>query len=218
LLQEALAGATRGAGSTVTIVGDAGTGKTRLVQELLSDAATIGPFVARFTPADEGTPYGGLRDGLRELAAIAHDADPVAAGTRLGEWIEGLAPVLRPWLPLLAIPFGATVADTPEVSRLAPVVRRDRLHAAMADLLGEGLPQPAILVLEDLHWADEASWALLTALAEARAADSWLVLGLQRPGGRLFGGPGAGRIELRTLDADAVVRLALDAAGGSPLS
>lgn len=217
-LRSALVGATRRAGRTVTIVGDAGTGKSRLAQELLTDETIAGRFVARFTPADEGTPYSGLRDGLRELAAIADEADPAAAGARLSEWVDGLAPALRPWLPLLAIPFGAMVVETPEVAGLASGVRRDRLHAAMADLLGEALPRPAILVLEDLHWADEASVALLTALVQTKPAAWWLVLALQRPSARPFGGPGATRIELGTLDAEAVVRLALDAAGGSPLS
>ncbi|HEV8404112.1 MAG TPA: AAA family ATPase [Candidatus Limnocylindrales bacterium] len=218
LLRDALAGAARGAGRTVTIVGEAGSGKSRLTQELLTGAAIAGRLVARFTPADEETPYGGLRDSLRELAGIPESADPAAAGDRLSDWIDGLVPALRPWLPLLAIPFGASVADTPDVARLAPVARRDRLHAAMADLLGRALSAPAVLVLEDLHWADEASWALLSALAESEQGSSWLVLALQRPGARMFGPPRAARIELGSLDSNAVLRLALDAAGGSPLS
>ena len=218
VLREALAGAARGAGRTVTIVGEPGTGKSRLAQELLADPAIGSRLMARFTPADEETPYGGLKDGLRELAGIAVEADPAAAGERLSEWIDALSPALRPWLPLLAIPFGATLAETPEVAGLAPAFRRDRLHAAMVDLLDDALPVPAVLVLEDLHWADEASSALLAALADSTLATSWLVLALQRPGARPFGGPQAMLIELGTLDPGAVVRLALDAAGGSPLS
>ena len=217
-LSHALAGADRGAGRTVTIVGEAGTGKSRLTQELLADPSIGGRLIARFTPADEETPYGGLRAGLREVAGIPEEADPVDAGGRLAEWVGGLVPALRPWLPLIAIPFGATFDETPEVAGLAPAFRRDRLHAAMAELIADALPIPAVLVLEDLHWADEASWALVTAVAESEQASGFLVLALQRPGVRTFGGPRAMRIDLGTLDPEAVVRLALDAAGGSPLS
>ena len=218
VLDRALAGAAHGAGGVVAITGEPGTGKSRLVQELLPDDRIAARFVARFTSSDEGTPYGGLRPALRDLAGVAEDGEPVAAGLRLVDWVDALAPGLRPWLPLLAIPFGATIAATPEVLGLAPAFRRQRLHAAMAELLGVALPGPAVLVLEDLHWADEASLALLESVAGSPVGRSWLVLALSRPGPRPFGGPGTTRLALDGLDPDAVMRLALAAAGGSPLS
>ena len=74
------------------------------------------------------------------------------------------------------------------------------------------------VVLEDLHWADEAILALLAALAESPPAANRLILALARPGPAAFGGPHGARIDLGTLDTDATVRLVLDAAAGSPLS
>ncbi len=218
VLDRALEAATRGAGSVVAIFGEPGSGKSRLTQELLADTRIAARFVARFTPADEATPYGGLRHALRDLAGIADDADPVAAGERLGEWLDDLVPGLRPWLPLVAIPFAAAVSPTPEVTGLAPAFRRERLHHALAGILAAALRAPAVLVLEDLHWADEASFALVAALADAAEAGSWLILPLARPGAPTIGGPGVTRLDLGGLDRDAVMGLALSAAAGSPLS
>ena len=218
VLDRALAAAARGEGGVVEIVGEPGTGKSRLVQELLPDDRIAVRLVARFTPADEGTPYGGLRQALWDLAGIAEDAEPAAAVERLVEWVVGLAPGVAPWLPLIAIPFGLAIAETPEVAGLAAAFRRERLHAAMGELLRAVLPAPAVLVLEDLHWADEASFALLGAVADAPAARSWLIIALARPGSRPFGGKGTTRLRLEGLGPDAVMGLALAAAGGSPLS
>ncbi len=218
LLTGALGEAARGNGRVVSIVGDPGAGKSRLVQELLGDERIAGRLIARFTPADEATPYGGVQAGLRDLAGIAEDAEAAAAGRALGTWVGGLASGLLRWLPLIGIPFGAVVPETGEVAGLAPAFRRRQLQAAIVEVLGHALQTPAVLVLEDLHWADEASFAMLEALAEAAPAKPWLVIGLQRPGSRAFGGATATQVDLPALNRDAVVQLALAASGNAALS
>ena len=218
LLAGALGEAGRGNGSVVAIVGDPGSGKSRLVQELMTDGRIGSRLVARFTPTDEATPYGGVQAGLRELAGIDIEAEPAVAGVQLAQWVEGLAPGLIRWLPLLAIPFGASVRETSAVTRLEPAFRRRQLHDAFVELLGLALGAPAVLVLEDLHWADEASFALLEALAEVAHGKPWLVIGLQRPGSRPFGDSTTIRIDLPPLGPDAVIRVALAASGTAALS
>ncbi|MGH2512232.1 MAG: ATP-binding protein, partial [Candidatus Limnocylindrales bacterium] len=208
----------RGAGSTIVIVGEAGSGKSRLFQELLPDPRIAARLIVRFSPAAESSPYGGLRTGLRDLAGISSEAEPVAAGVALAAWIDRVAPASRQWLPLIAIPFGAAVAESAEVSGIASAFRRERLHAAIVELLGATLSTPTVLVLEDLHWADEASFALLTAVAEAAVGRPWLVVALQRPGARMFGTPEVARLDLAALDPGATVRLVLAAAGSGSLS
>ncbi|MGH2513272.1 MAG: adenylate/guanylate cyclase domain-containing protein, partial [Candidatus Limnocylindrales bacterium] len=88
VLDRALAAAQRGAGSTIVIVGEAGSGKSRLFQELLPDARIAARLIARFSPAGESSAYGGLRTGLRDLAGISPEADPAEAGESLSTWIE----------------------------------------------------------------------------------------------------------------------------------
>ena len=184
----------------------------------MADDRIASHLVVRFTPAEEGTPYAGVQAGLRDLAGIADETEPPAAGEQLGQWVEGLAPGLIGWLPLIAIPIGASVPESVEVTHLAPAFRRRQLHAAIVELLGQTLRAPAVVVLEDLHWADEASFALLEALAEAAPSKPWLLIGLQRPDGRPFGGAGATQIDLPALEPEAVVRVALAASGTNALS
>ena len=81
LLADALGEAARGNGRVVSIVGDPG---CRQVPPR-PGAAGRRPdrrsrLVARFTPADEATPYGGVQAGLRDLAGIAEEAEPPEAG------------------------------------------------------------------------------------------------------------------------------------------
>src|SRR5262249_4676929 len=122
-----------------------------------------------------------------------------------------------PWLPLLAIPFGAEAASTPEVDSLAPAFRRNRLHAEVAAILGDALPAGSVVLLEDLHWADEASLALIGALAASPQGAALLLPALRRPGPAPAAAEPLARIELAGLPPEAVAALALDAAD-RPLS
>ncbi|MGH2465413.1 MAG: AAA family ATPase, partial [Candidatus Limnocylindrales bacterium] len=181
ILRDALAAASNGAGGLVDVVGDPGAGKSRLVQELTADEA-LTRLVVACTPADAATPYGALRPALRELAGIAANADAGVAGHRLADFISSTTPGLGTLLPLIAIPFGASVPSTPEVDGISPRFRRDRLDTAVGELLAARLDPPAILVLEDAQWADEATLALVDSLLDLPAARHWLICVLRRPG------------------------------------
>jgi class 3 adenylate cyclase/tetratricopeptide (TPR) repeat protein len=217
ILREALGGAQAGRGGLVEIVGEAGSGKSRLVAEVLALPGVVAPLAVRCSTSAAATPYGAVRVALRELAGIAQDAPAEAAGRRLGTWVGDLLPDAAPWLPLLAIPFGAETPPTTEVDSLAPAFRRDRLHAELARVLGRALPAGAVVLLEDLHWADEASLALIAALAGSPQARDLLLLALRRPGPAPIAAEPLARIELAGLPPEAVAALAIDAAD-RPLS
>lgn len=216
-LRSALAGTAAGRGGLVEITGEAGAGKSRLVAELLEDPAVTARLVARCSTSDAAMPYGALRPALRGLAGIAPDAAADEAGGRLAAWVGDILPDAAPWLPLLAIPFGATVPATVETDQLAPAFRRGRLNVELARVLAAVLPTGSVVVLEDVHWADEASMAFVSALAGSPGAWRWLILALRRPGPALAPGRTVARIELEALGPDAVARLAL-AAVDRPLS
>ncbi|WP_433468241.1 BTAD domain-containing putative transcriptional regulator [Spirillospora sp. CA-128828] len=144
-LEDAARGAEAGRGGVVLVGGDAGMGKTALAERLARDLAG-----RRWTCAWGRAPETGgapaawpWAELLRELATAAPPA---------GELIERLGPLLD---DAVTGPAGGDVGTG-----------RFRLHLAVGDYLaGVAETAPLLLVLDDLHWADEETLALLVRLA-----------------------------------------------------
>ncbi|MDQ1449032.1 MAG: hypothetical protein QOC79_2003, partial [Actinomycetota bacterium] len=143
---------------------------------------------------------------------------------------------LAPWLPLLAIPFGAEVDATAEAERVAPEFRRARMQRAVIDLLQHVVPPGAVLLVEDGHWIDDASRGLLIEIVGNRRDNRWLTVCTRRPGSQVFPSEaGAEELTIEPLGSDVAERLAVilaeanmslppaavatlaDRAGGNPL-
>lgn len=131
-----LAGLQRGlaAGHVVVLVGEAGMGKSRLLQALAS--AQDGTLHVSGRPGDHLVPYATLARALRQVL----DREPAAADPALR---RALAPLLPEW----AGGDGST--------------RQPALVQAVTALLRNAVHAVAILALDDLHFADEASVELL---------------------------------------------------------
>ncbi len=174
-LREALATARAGRGLVAEIAGPLGIGKSRLADELLAvaDALTLLVTCDRY---DAGTPYALIDAMLRELLGVPGSAGPAAALAAVADAVNTRAAALRPWLPLLAAVVGADLPPTPEVAELAPEFLRPRLEQTVAELIGALLPWPAVLVIEDVQYIDDASASLLARLLADVAARPWLVV------------------------------------------
>jgi class 3 adenylate cyclase/tetratricopeptide (TPR) repeat protein len=151
----------------VTIMGDAGVGKTRLVRELWEWLAAQEPQPLQRT--GRCLPYGrvsywALGEVLKEHLGILESDSPEAVNRRLdGREILGLA-------------LGLDVAGD-----LHPLAARDRLHEAWVDFLDELTRESAaVVLLEDLHWADEPLLDLLDRLLRD-VHGPLLLLGTARP-------------------------------------
>jgi class 3 adenylate cyclase/tetratricopeptide (TPR) repeat protein len=160
----------------VTVVGEPGLGKSRLVAELFAyidgRPATTRWRQGRCLPYGEGITFWALGEILKAHTGIL-ESDPPAMAQ------EKLAAVLpqgeeREWfrqrlLPLLGI----------EASSSA---EREELFTAWRRFL-EGIAEhdPTVLVFEDLHWADEALLAFLEHLADLAEGVPLLLVGTARP-------------------------------------
>ena len=184
LLLDAHAVTARHRGGLVDITGEPGAGKSRLIAELLAQPEVSGLLIVRCSTSDTASPYGAFRWPLRELAGIAPDAAPDEAGVRLATWIRDVLPDADAVAAAARDPVrGRPRRTRPRSTALAPAFRRARLHAALGDVLAAVAPAGRVLLVEDVHWADEATLALLVALRHRRtfAADRLLVA----PGGRV---------------------------------
>jgi DNA-binding NarL/FixJ family response regulator len=210
---EAIAGAldavARGGRRLLTVRGEAGIGKTRLLAEL-SERAAAQRFVVlegRATELEQDVPLVPVLDALE--AHLPH-ADALAG---LGPERLGL---LAEVLPGLAASSSARRAGT----------ERWRLHRALGELLELiAAGRPLLLVVDDVHWADPTTLELLEHLVRRPPADSLLVaLGLRPDAAaerllaaqRSSGAVGLIALELRPLErAAAEAFLAAVPAGGA---
>ena len=151
-----------GDGTRVVLLGgEPGSGKSRLVREFAAEAAEDGtPVLYGACDAEVRTPYGAFVEALEQVVrSIEPDDLRVAAGSGAAD-LARLLPELRSRMDDL--PTG-TVAD--------PDTERHRLHTAVADLLAAVTRErPALLVLEDIHWADAPTLLLLRHLTRAGVA------------------------------------------------
>jgi DNA-binding CsgD family transcriptional regulator len=145
-----------GAGRCVLVTGEAGIGKTSLATTALAHAgiATYGG-AARSSVAQPYDPVAQvLRQCLRQASDVAEACGP-------------LAPYLAPLLPEL----GLAALDAGEATLI------EALRRAFAEMASHG---PVAVVLDDLHWADEATLLLLPRIAAGLGETPLLLVGLAR--------------------------------------
>ena len=201
----------------VEIVGEPGAGKSRLVEELASISAGFQFLQGSCEPYSASTPFGPFRAMLRPLIGVLPDESRESAGAKLTAFAQTVMPDLAQWLPLLALPFDAEVADTGEVDQIDPAFRRDRLHDVLDQFLARMLLMPTVILVEDVHWLDDASQLLLAKLAQP-GPRPWLVVATRRPSGLPLAATEVLALELEPLDAAEARTLALAAAGDIALS
>ena len=210
--------AVAGDGRLVVIEGEAGIGKTRLAAELAGHARSLGASVVsgRCYEEEAGVAYGPFIEGLRGVLA----GDP-GAGRLDGVPRHWLAEARR-LLPELA----EAHPGLPEPGPLdGPAAGRQFFEGVSQVLLAACAgPVPGLLVLDDLHWADEASLDVLAYLVHRLAGRPVLVVACWRSeqvpaGARLRRLAAEARrtgqgsvLELRRLDAAGVAELVTAAA------
>jgi tetratricopeptide (TPR) repeat protein len=186
VLDAALVPVRMGFGSFVELVGDAGIGKSRILEELCDRAEGLTLVSAACEQYEATTPYHPFRKLLRGLLDVAVDGDPAANSLALSGRLEQIDRELVPWTPLVADVIDAPVHSTQEADDLQPAFRRARLHGVVETVLGELLEPPTLLVFEDVHWMDEASSDLLRHLGSRVTTKPWLVCATRRPAGGGF--------------------------------
>ena len=181
-LKEQVARAIAGNGSLTTVSGDRGSGRTRLVREVLHGTTGVRVIGASCDEYDVTAPYVTLRRVFREALGAGTDADDHTVIAYLNDVASGEADV-APWLPLIGVIVGVQLPDTPQTQGLEPEFRKPRMEAAAVRLLELLLREPTVIAIDDIHYLDDASHDLLTAVIDAsKDRAPWAVVLTTRTG------------------------------------
>ena len=172
-----------GSGRAVLIVGEAGVGKTTVLEHAV--ASISGRYPVLRTACYEylqSVPYAPWVDVLDQVFGTSRTDGVDVRTVKIRAWLGENAPHLEEFAallnPILAVSF--QMGDV--VRSLDGRGRRERLHALVGDILAAaGRGRAHALVLEDLHWADESTLALLRDASAALAAAPVLLLATARP-------------------------------------
>jgi len=213
---EAIFGTSDGRGSVLTIVGDAGSGKSRLVREACLICSTVRTVSIRSESYGTSSPYRPLRDVIRSLLQIERASNEQMADALDGR-VAAIDPDLLPYLPLIGDVTQIEVELTETVHAIEPRFRRERLADAVIRLLGHLLETPTVFDLEDAQWMDDASAELMSRIAAETASRPWTVLVSRRGRDEGFMPNEGDVLELDGLSHEHAKALVIEATAAAPL-
>jgi len=217
-LDWAMEQARAGNSPVVGVVGEAGSGKSRLVFQFLEScrASGIPVLEARATGYGRATPLRPVLDLIRTFFGIGREMSKEAAAGRVRTALHryGLTPDLPSLLDFLGLPPVGGEAPPSDVA-LRHLKFQDALRRLVRAVASS---QSSILVVEDLHWLDSASEPFLEVLADTIAGTTSLMLvnfrkdyataWMKRPYYR--------QIALEPLDADSIQTMLDHVLGNDP--
>jgi DNA-binding winged helix-turn-helix (wHTH) protein/tetratricopeptide (TPR) repeat protein len=164
----------RGERHLVLLAGEAGIGKTTLLEHFLADTKVSAH--ARISRGQCIEQYGASEPYLPWIEVLNHFAADYGK-ERLVDLLRRCAPM---WL--VQLPWLIEAAERKDLQREIAGFTRERMVRELAETL-EALAaeNPVIVVLEDLHWSDPSSIGLLAYLAQRRQRSRLLLIGTYRP-------------------------------------
>jgi class 3 adenylate cyclase/tetratricopeptide (TPR) repeat protein len=192
----------------VKVVADAGTGKSRLIEEVMALAGAQGGLALRGRCLEYGSgiTFWPLIEIVAEAAGIDRQDPPEVARGKIATLVDDRSVIDR-------VAAAVGLSDAPFPLEELYWGARKLLEAIAGD-------RPLVAVFEDLHWAEPALLDMLTTIAQTSAGAPIVVVGTARPEleERNPDWPGlddATSIRLEPLDTDAVDRLVEQLLGGT---
>jgi class 3 adenylate cyclase/tetratricopeptide (TPR) repeat protein len=172
-----------GHGQVVAVVGEAGVGKSRLMYEFVHSHRTQGWRVLEAASVSYGkaTPYFPVVDLLKRYVHVEDGNDARTVRAKVTGALLTLDEALQEIIPALLALLDALPADSPFLTLDPPQRRQRTLDGLRGVLLRESQMQPLLLVVEDLHWIDAETQALLDSLVESLPTAHILLLVNYRP-------------------------------------
>ena len=157
-----LTNALDGSGQILRIQGVAGIGKSHLVSEFAERALLQGWRVVLGACQSTGSdiPYHPWRQIFRALLVLLDETnlDETLQIEQVTQTITELEPAWRVRLPLLGDLLNLPIPNNPTTAAFEPQLRQEALFTFAVDLIRTWAQfQPLLLIIEDIHWLDEAS-------------------------------------------------------------
>ncbi|MBV9790574.1 MAG: tetratricopeptide repeat protein, partial [Chloroflexi bacterium] len=158
------------AGRMLVLTSEPGLGKSRLIEELLTNLRTghTSALVVRDSCAsyEQAVPHATITRVLRQILRLSiwddRNTQAIAAQQQLSEFL----PQSQQFGPLLAPILGLPIPETPLTQALTPEQRHDRLHDLISALiLAVAHVRTLVLVIDDFHWIDASSRDIVQRLA-----------------------------------------------------
>ncbi len=154
-----------GRGGVLLIEGEAGMGKTRLLADVRNALVQQGVVVLNGAgqSIEQQTQYRAWRDILAAMAGIDERDSSEQRRQRITQLIQQDAPdEEHKRAPLLNDILDLAIPPTPLSSTLEPALRQQNLTMLLERLLeARAHRSPVVLVIEDAHWLDDLSWAVI---------------------------------------------------------
>ena len=172
-----------GPGQMVFIVGEPGSGKSRLLYEFRQRVGTQAIWQeGRCVSFGQSIPFHPLIDSLRRSFGIEDGDDEETVAHRVEDEILPLGEDLRSIIPYVRYVVGVDPGD-PAVASMDPQERRGELFYALRRLLLRAAEaHPQVVVYEDVHWTDKATEEFLTLIADSLPTSRVLVILTYRTG------------------------------------
>jgi class 3 adenylate cyclase len=156
-----------GEGQIVTVVGDAGVGKSRLLLEFRRsiEQQSITLLQGRCQPHGTGALYGLFIDALRDLLGLQPETASESSRARAVSGVRAISADLEGYLQVYLHLLSINAGDAPEIDLHGDDLRLAIQEALSAIFTLHTKREPTVLLLEDWHWADKGSVEVLKRLA-----------------------------------------------------
>lgn len=178
----------RNLGQLILVIGEAGIGKSRLTAELKAsiDPQFVNIFEGRSLTYRKSIAYWIFMDLLRNYLGVTEDTPQATVEEQLRTKVNALlgeaASKTLPFLQRLLSPVLLGKGIEAQLEALDAEHLRQQIFRAVRDLLvAEARHKPVMLILEDLHWADDASIELVHYLIDSLRDVPLMIYGITRP-------------------------------------
>ena len=165
-LSAAMERAKHGLGGVYIVEGEAGIGKTAVLATCIEQGRALGLRVLQGAglAIEQGSPYRGWRSIVSDLLYLHALPAQEPLRSRVLNVRLDLPPELAPYASLLNVVTPLDLPPNERTTHLNNTERAEYVRKLLLHLLTEAAKFPTMLVLEDAHWLDSASWALLDSL------------------------------------------------------